>query len=158
MAQAASLQVIAGNVVTGDAAEALVEAGADGVKVGIGPGSICTTRVVAGVGVPQVSAVAEGELDLKGLEIEATYYRTLLSDAAGRRLLVLDRRGTLEAEIGAPDGSNWAPRGLAIDRQLDLYVTDAAGRQVWKFRTRGRRPTSIEATVGGCGATWGEDS
>jgi IMP dehydrogenase len=52
------LQVIGGNVVTGDAALALVEAGADGVKVGIGPGSICTTRVVAGVGVPQVSAVA----------------------------------------------------------------------------------------------------
>lgn len=52
------VQVVAGNVVTGDAALALVEAGADGVKVGIGPGSICTTRVVAGVGVPQVSAVA----------------------------------------------------------------------------------------------------
>jgi IMP dehydrogenase len=53
------LQVIGGNIVTGDAAEALVEAGADAVKVGIGPGSICTTRVVAGVGVPQISAVAE---------------------------------------------------------------------------------------------------
>ncbi len=53
------LQVIGGNIATGAAAEALVAAGADGVKVGIGPGSICTTRVVAGVGVPQVSAVAE---------------------------------------------------------------------------------------------------
>ena len=53
------LQIIAGNIVTGDAAEALAEAGADAVKVGIGPGSICTTRVVAGVGVPQVSAVAD---------------------------------------------------------------------------------------------------
>jgi IMP dehydrogenase len=53
------LQVIGGNVVTGDAALALVEAGADGIKVGIGPGSICTTRVIAGVGVPQISAVAE---------------------------------------------------------------------------------------------------
>ena len=53
------LQVIAGNIVTADAATALVEAGVDGVKVGIGPGSICTTRVVAGVGVPQISAVAE---------------------------------------------------------------------------------------------------
>ena len=53
------LQVIGGNIATGSAAEALVAAGADGVKVGIGPGSICTTRVVAGVGVPQVSAVAE---------------------------------------------------------------------------------------------------
>ncbi len=53
------LQVIGGNIVTAEAAEALVAHGADGVKVGIGPGSICTTRVVAGVGVPQISAVAE---------------------------------------------------------------------------------------------------
>jgi IMP dehydrogenase len=52
------LQVIAGNIVTGEAALALVEAGADAVKVGIGPGSICTTRVVAGVGMPQISAIA----------------------------------------------------------------------------------------------------
>jgi IMP dehydrogenase len=51
------LQVIAGNVATGEATKALIEAGADAVKVGIGPGSICTTRVVAGVGVPQVTAI-----------------------------------------------------------------------------------------------------
>lgn len=51
------LQVIAGNVATADATRALIEAGADAVKVGIGPGSICTTRVVAGIGVPQVTAV-----------------------------------------------------------------------------------------------------
>ncbi|MDJ0760455.1 MAG: IMP dehydrogenase [Woeseiaceae bacterium] len=63
------LQVLGGNIVTGDAALALVEAGADGVKVGIGPGSICTTRVVAGVGVPQISAVAEvaAALEPKGI-------------------------------------------------------------------------------------------
>jgi IMP dehydrogenase len=53
------IQVIAGNVATGEATKALIEAGADAVKVGIGPGSICTTRVVAGVGVPQVSAVMD---------------------------------------------------------------------------------------------------
>ncbi len=52
-------QVIAGNIATRDGAKALVEAGADSVKVGIGPGSICTTRVVAGVGVPQLSAIAD---------------------------------------------------------------------------------------------------
>ena len=53
------LQVVGGNIVTADAALAMVKAGADGVKVGIGPGSICTTRIVAGVGVPQITAVAE---------------------------------------------------------------------------------------------------
>ena len=52
-----SVQVIAGNVATGDAARSLADAGADAIKVGIGPGSICTTRIVAGVGVPQLSAI-----------------------------------------------------------------------------------------------------
>jgi IMP dehydrogenase len=56
---AAGVDVVGGNVATRDGARALVEAGADGVKVGVGPGSICTTRVVAGVGVPQVTAISE---------------------------------------------------------------------------------------------------
>jgi len=60
------LQVIGGNIATAAAARALVEAGADAVKVGIGPGSICTTRIVAGVGVPQISAVANVAHELKG--------------------------------------------------------------------------------------------
>jgi len=53
------VQIIGGNIATASAAKAMVEAGADGVKVGIGPGSICTTRIIAGVGVPQISAVNE---------------------------------------------------------------------------------------------------
>jgi len=60
------LQVIVGNIATGEAAKALAEAGADAVKVGIGPGSICTTRVIAGVGVPQLSAVMMVAEALKG--------------------------------------------------------------------------------------------
>src|SRR5690606_9083418 len=61
-----NIQVIGGNIATAAAAHALVEAGADGVKVGIGPGSICTTRLVAGVGVPQISAIAEVAKALEG--------------------------------------------------------------------------------------------
>ncbi len=62
----ADLEVIVGNIATGEAAKYLVEAGADAVKVGIGPGSICTTRVVAGVGFPQFSAVLEVAAAIKG--------------------------------------------------------------------------------------------
>jgi len=61
-----NLQLIAGNIVTAEAAKALVEAGVDGVKTGIGPGSICTTRIVAGVGIPQITAVAEVADALEG--------------------------------------------------------------------------------------------
>jgi IMP dehydrogenase len=60
------VDVIGGNIATGAAALALVEAGADGVKVGIGPGSICTTRIVAGVGVPQVTAIDNVATALRG--------------------------------------------------------------------------------------------
>jgi len=60
------LQIIGGNVATADGAKAIAAAGADGVKVGIGPGSICTTRIVTGVGVPQISAISNAVLGLKG--------------------------------------------------------------------------------------------
>lgn len=63
------LQVIAGNVGTGAGAKALADAGADAVKVGIGPGSICTTRIVAGTGVPQITAVMEAAKALKGKKV-----------------------------------------------------------------------------------------
>jgi IMP dehydrogenase len=54
-----SIEIVAGNIATGDGARALIEAGADALKIGIGPGSICTTRVVAGIGVPQITAIAD---------------------------------------------------------------------------------------------------
>ena len=63
------VEIVVGNIATGEAARALVEAGADAVKVGIGPGSICTTRIVAGVGVPQLSAVYDVACALEGTDV-----------------------------------------------------------------------------------------
>lgn len=63
------LDIIAGNVATGDGAKALAAAGVDGVKVGVGPGSICTTRIIAGIGVPQLTAIYESAKALKGTGI-----------------------------------------------------------------------------------------
>ena len=63
------VDIVVGNIATGEAARALVEAGADAVKVGIGPGSICTTRIVAGVGVPQLSAVYDVACALEGTDV-----------------------------------------------------------------------------------------
>ena len=60
------LDVVVGNIATAEAARYLVEAGADGIKVGIGPGSICTTRIIAGVGVPQLTAIFEASNAIKG--------------------------------------------------------------------------------------------
>lgn len=65
-----SLDLVVGNIATGEAAKALAKAGADAVKVGVGPGSICTTRVVAGVGLPQLSAVYEAARALKGSDVK----------------------------------------------------------------------------------------
>lgn len=68
------IQLVAGNIATGEAAEALISAGADGLKVGIGPGSICTTRIVAGVGVPQLSAI------MNVVEVSAKYGIPIIAD------------------------------------------------------------------------------
>ena len=62
-------QVIGGNIATAEAARDLAEAGADAVKIGIGPGSICTTRIVAGVGVPQIHAIEQARLGLKNSDV-----------------------------------------------------------------------------------------
>ncbi|MBE6599460.1 MAG: IMP dehydrogenase, partial [Ruminococcaceae bacterium] len=67
-------QLIAGNIATGEAARELIEAGADAIKVGIGPGSICTTRVVAGIGVPQISAI------MNAYEVAAEYDIPVIAD------------------------------------------------------------------------------
>ncbi|WP_338466020.1 IMP dehydrogenase [Novosphingobium sp. ZN18A2] len=79
-----SVQVIAGNVATAEATRALIDAGADGIKVGIGPGSICTTRIVAGVGVPQLTAVMEcaAEAEKSGVPVIADGGLRTSGDAA----------------------------------------------------------------------------
>lgn len=66
-----SIQIVAGNIATADAAKALIDAGADAVKVGIGPGSICTTRVIAGVGVPQLTAIMNAAQAANGIPVIA---------------------------------------------------------------------------------------
>ncbi|HEX8937408.1 MAG TPA: IMP dehydrogenase, partial [Sphingomicrobium sp.] len=66
-----SVQVVAGNVATADAARALADAGADAIKVGIGPGSICTTRIVAGIGVPQLTAIMDASRAANGIPVIA---------------------------------------------------------------------------------------
>lgn len=65
-----ALQLVVGNIATGEAAKALAKAGADAVKVGVGPGSICTTRIVAGIGLPQLSAVYEAAKALRGSDVK----------------------------------------------------------------------------------------
>ena len=63
------IDVIVGNIATGDAAKDLVSSGADAIKVGVGPGSICTTRIIAGVGMPQLSAVNDVAESIKGSKV-----------------------------------------------------------------------------------------
>lgn len=83
----------------------------------------------------EVPALGEGTADLVGLTVEPVYYRMFLSDAAGSRILVLDRRGGLMAEVALPEG-RFEPRGLAITRRMDILAADGAGARVLKFRTR----------------------
>ena len=85
------IQIIGGNVATGEGALALVKAGADAVKVGIGPGSICTTRIVTGVGVPQVTAVAQVTEALKKTDVP------IIADGGIRFSEILPRQLLLEA-------------------------------------------------------------
>ena len=101
------VQVIAGNVATAEGTKALIDAGADAVKVGIGPGSICTTRIVAGVGVPQLTAVMDcaKEASKHGVPIIADggikYSGDIVEGARGRRLLRDDRLAARRHRRGA---------------------------------------------------------
>src|SRR3546814_8005646 len=98
------MQVVAGNFATAEAARALIGAGADGVKIGIGPGSICTTRVVAGVGVPQLTAIMESAEEAAksgipviadgGLRTSGDLAKALAAGASSVMVGSLDRKST----------------------------------------------------------------
>ncbi len=136
------LQVIVGNVATGAGAKALADAGADAVKVGVGPGSICTTRVIAGVGVPQLSAVIEavGALEGTGVPVIADGGIRFSGDiakaiAGGAHTVMIGSllAGTEEApgEVGIYEGRKYKTyRGMGSleameDGSKDRYFQDA---------------------------------
>jgi IMP dehydrogenase len=127
------VQVIAGNIATYDAARALIDAGADAVKVGIGPGSICTTRIVAGVGVPQLTAIADAARAVEGSEA------TVIALAAGADVAMMGSMfaGTAESpgEVFLYQGRSYkAYRGMgsvgamaqgSADRYFQKEVSDS---------------------------------
>ena len=111
-----SVQVIAGNVATAEATRALIDAGADGIKVGIGPGSICTTRVVAGVGVPQLTAVMDcaEEAAKSGKEIPAE----ILAKRADGAVAKFAKENALLSQV------------FVMDNKTPIsQVVDAAGKE-----------------------------
>jgi DNA-binding beta-propeller fold protein YncE len=81
-----------------------------------------------------VSSLVSGAVRLEHIEIEPTFYRMFLADSAGKRVLVVSRRGELEAEIRSDEKGSMTPRGLAVDRALDVFVADSEGTRVVSFR------------------------
>ncbi|KAG1654410.1 Inosine-5'-monophosphate dehydrogenase [Nymphon striatum] len=111
------LEVIVGNIATGEAAKYLVEAGADAVKVGIGPGSICTTRVVAGVGFPQFSAVLEVAAAIKGSGVPVIAdggirYTGDIPKAIAAGADTLERKNLLEKQLSTKEENSNHYRGM----------------------------------------------
>jgi IMP dehydrogenase len=145
-----SAQVIAGNIATGEAARALIDAGADALKVGIGPGSICTTRIVAGVGVPQLTAVMEAaeEADKSGVPVIADGGLRTSGDAA--KALAA---GASTIMVGSMMGRGSADRYFQgdIKDQMKLVPEGIEGQVPYKGPAR----EVIHQLVGGIKAAMG---
>jgi IMP dehydrogenase len=127
-----SVQVVAGNVATAEATRALINAGADGIKVGIGPGSICTTRIVAGVGVPQLTAVMEAaeEAWKSGVPVIADGGLRTSGDlakalAAGASVVMV---GSLLAGTDEAPGETFLYQGRAFKSYRGMGSVGAMGR------------------------------
>jgi IMP dehydrogenase len=127
-----SAQVIAGNIATAEAARALIDAGADAVKVGIGPGSICTTRIVAGVGVPQLTAVMEAaeEAEKSGVPVIADGGLRTSGDAAkalaaGASTIMV---GSMLAGTEEAPGETFLYQGRAYKSYRGMGSVGAMGR------------------------------
>jgi IMP dehydrogenase len=120
-----SIDIIAGNVATADGTAALVDAGADGVKVGIGPGSICTTRIVAGVGVPQLTAIMEAALVAHGAGVP------IIGDGGIRY------SGDIVKALAAGADSVMLGRLLAVAEESPGESERVGGRVVKEYRGMG---------------------
>ena len=127
-----SVQVVAGNVATAEAAKALADAGADGIKVGIGPGSICTTRIVAGVGVPQLTAVMDAAeaADKAGVPVIADGGLRTSGDAAkalaaGASTIMV---GSMLAGTAEAPGETFLYQGRAYKSYRGMGSVGAMGR------------------------------
>ena len=175
-------EVVAGNIATAEAAEALIDAGADAVKVGIGPGSICTTRVVAGVGVPQVTAIHDvAEVASRhGVPVIADGGITSSGDVAKAIAAGADtvdarldarrhRRGARRRRLPAGRALQGVPRhGLARrdegarvlegpllpGRRRGRREARARGDRGPRRRTRARSPACCTSSSAGCGRRW----
>ncbi len=149
------LQVIVGNIATGDAAKDLIEAGADAVKVGMGPGSICTTRVVAGIGVPQITAIREVS------KIASTYGIPVIADggikfsgdlpkaiAAGADVIMI---GSLFAGCEESPGEIevYQGRNYKVYRGMGSLAAMAEGSKDRYFQTGAKKlvPEGVEGRV-----------
>ena len=177
------IDVIAGNVATAEGAKALVEAGADAVKCGIGPGSICTTRVVSGVGVPQMTAIASAVKALKGTDmpiiadggirysgditkaLAAGAHSVMigglfagLAESPGQTILYKGR--TFKAyrgmgSLGAMMAGSRRPLPPAATRPRRATASWCPKGSRGGCRTRGRWPRSCTSWSAGCGPAWG---